>query len=487
MSEREFTPTPLDERDEVARLKAQLAKAEIAANEAEAFGKFDVTAPNVSEQTYESYLAQRPEDGIMRDGESFRDNISGQFASAEAYGSDKTPQSTADYYHNLMESDSKPYEEKDFKSLGLKQLVFEMAKAENLGDKALSLEVQDAMGSRLTELAEKEGWTSKQKDEQAGILLNQVLVMSGQAETEATPAIDAKVDSENIPVVTNEDEAVIRSNPEPAIEGESAEEYATRQAAAHEALNKAVKVDTLGDAVISPVPVKIDTLEGLVVSPLPSEQTPEDDSNAKASEQENASEAGEDDKLDEEKQSIWEKARDRYDALSMKAFATFRTTLFMTGNFMPKPKQRLEKGETDEQFESRVRRIGAAKLVGAVALIVAAAAAVKYGLPSLEGGDAHVSPKTSAGLGHGVHDVLATGLPGSEFSHSAHTVTRGEGWYQTLKEMGITNETDQANRLVKVGPALQKLGWAYPRGNSWGISHTGQLPENVLKLIKNSR
>ncbi len=377
-----------------------------------------------------------------------------------------------------MESDSKPYEEKDFKSLGLKQLVFEMAKAENLGDKALSLEVQDAMGSRLTELAEKEGWTSKQKDEQADILLTQVLKLSARDENEATPTKKVSADAGLI-----EDEEVIRSNPEPARDGESAEEY--------EARNKSAKIDTLEGAVVSPVPGEqtppIDVLDVSGLEPLSGEQMPVDDLSDAKLENIPESDDADNEKLNEEKQSIWEKARDRYNALSMKAFATFRTTLFMSGNFMPKPKQRLEKGETDEQFESRVRRIGAAKLVGAVALIVAAAAAVKYGLPSLEGGDAHVSPKTSAGLGHGVHDVLATGLPGSEFSHSAHTVTRGEGWYQTLKEMGITNETDQANRLVKVGPALQKLGWAYPRGNSWGISHTGQLPENVLKLIKNSR
>jgi hypothetical protein len=68
------------------------------------------------------------------------------------------------------------------------------------------------------------------------------------------------------------------------------------------------------------------------------------------------------------------------------------------------------------------------------------------------------------------------------------TVESGEGWYQTFSEMGITNPTEQANLLQKVGPELQARGWAYPTGDgSYGIIRPGSLPKDVLDLIKNSR
>ena len=73
-----------------------------------------------------------------------------------------------------------------------------------------------------------------------------------------------------------------------------------------------------------------------------------------------------------------------------------------------------------------------------------------------------------------------------EFSVDAHTVVPGEGWYQTFKDMGIKSN-EWSSLLKKVGPSLQEKGWAYNMHGSWGISHSGQLPDDVLESIKNSR
>lgn len=481
MPEREAPPTPTDERDEVTRLKLQLAKAEIAVNEAEAFGKFDVAVPNVDEDTYASYLAKRPENGIIRDGESFRDTESGQFASAREYNNGKnndgkTPQTTADYYRSIMDSDSKPYEEQDFSSFGLKQLVFEMAKAEKLGDKGLSMEIQDAMGTRLTNLADEQGWTSKQKDEQADILLAQVLKLSAQSNHEAASVKDAKLDNEDAPTTGKAAYGVpgdSGASIEPALEGESAEEY--------EARNNNPKIDTLDSVALDPL--------------SSSEQEPVDDlSDVKL---ENLPEAKDADKLDDKEQSFWNKVDQRRKSIMAWAGAKFSTGLIVIGESVPRATKKME--ETDDQFEARKKRYAVAAVVGLVAVL---AAYKFYGLESA--GMVAAKPRGGGG-GVGAGGVLlgttGSGTGGSRggrgvdlsivapnFTPSAHNVTRGEGWYQTFREMGITKASEQAKLLQKVGPQLQSRGWAYPMKNgSWGISHTGQIPDNVLELIKNSR
>ena len=74
------------------------------------------------------------------------------------------------------------------------------------------------------------------------------------------------------------------------------------------------------------------------------------------------------------------------------------------------------------------------------------------------------------------------------YSAEALTVEDGEGWYQTFSEVNITDATDQANLLSRVGPELVARDWAYltPEG-SYGISRPGMLPQEVLDLITSSR
>lgn len=75
-----------------------------------------------------------------------------------------------------------------------------------------------------------------------------------------------------------------------------------------------------------------------------------------------------------------------------------------------------------------------------------------------------------------------------EYDIAAVMVNEGEGWYQTFNEVGITDATEQANLLYRVGPDLVARGWAYIMpDNSYGISRPGALPRQALDLIVSSR
>lgn len=65
----------------------------------------------------------------------------------------------------------------------------------------------------------------------------------------------------------------------------------------------------------------------------------------------------------------------------------------------------------------------------------------------------------------------------------AYTVRSGEGWYQTLKEMGVPKSQWQ-NVLQEAGPYLEREGWAYNAHGEWRISQQGQLPESVMTILK---
>jgi hypothetical protein len=73
------------------------------------------------------------------------------------------------------------------------------------------------------------------------------------------------------------------------------------------------------------------------------------------------------------------------------------------------------------------------------------------------------------------------------FSPAAHNVHGGEGWYETFHDMGIPKD-EWSSLLQKSGPELHAHGWAYQMGNgSWGISHPGNLPQDMLELIQKNR
>lgn len=73
------------------------------------------------------------------------------------------------------------------------------------------------------------------------------------------------------------------------------------------------------------------------------------------------------------------------------------------------------------------------------------------------------------------------------WSADALRIDPGEGWYKTFADMNIP-ENEWGTLLTKVGPQLHDNGWAYQMPNgTWGISRPGELPVNMLELIKNNR
>ncbi len=252
----------------------------------------------------------------------------------------------------------------------------------------------------------------------------------------------------------------------------------------HEIRLKTVRVDDLKDIVLGPLPKsesKIDNLADVELAEVPELEDEELDTS----------------RLDLEKESIWNRISKRSSELYLKAGTTFGIGMYKLGNMIPKPTQ--ETDETNEAFEKRVKRRGMYKVVGLVAVAAALTVTVlaaKHGLDHSSGAQhgSDINDGFKPGHYNGTLDSQDLIKPpvtvpaGPEFSPDALNVTRGEGWYQTFKEMGVTNATEQANLLNKVGPQLQDLGWAYPMpGGSWGISHSGQIPSSVLELIQNNR
>ena len=69
-------------------------------------------------------------------------------------------------------------------------------------------------------------------------------------------------------------------------------------------------------------------------------------------------------------------------------------------------------------------------------------------------------------------------------SHAAGVdVSKGEGWYHTFKEFGVTGG-NRDDLLKEIGPQLEKMGEAYRmEDGSWGISRPGELSDDASRLI----
>ena len=155
MSETEptFSPRPTDERDELARLEAQLAKKKVEVNGNTEFGKYDTTVPNEGEDTYQTYLDQRPAEGVVRDGESFRDN--GKFASADAYAEQN---GTAEAHYDEVNGIETEVPSTNFEDLSFMQLASELAKANELGDRAGAQEIRAAAEHKIMDQITRPGY-----------------------------------------------------------------------------------------------------------------------------------------------------------------------------------------------------------------------------------------------------------------------------------------------------------------------------------------
>ena len=152
MAEKEPTTrkTPDNEQDIAAKLKRQYERAQFDADQKESFGKFDVTVPGEGEDTYQSYLDQRPAEGVIRDGEVLRDAQTGAFASADTYENQLS--NTQDYYDQkggLVNKEGE-YQPPNYEAMGVLQLAKEAAKARQLGDRAEEEAVREAVEHYLT-------------------------------------------------------------------------------------------------------------------------------------------------------------------------------------------------------------------------------------------------------------------------------------------------------------------------------------------------
>ena len=501
MSERDITLQPADERDEVARLEAQLQKAKFDANTKEAFGKFDVTTPNIGEDTYESYFAARPEEGTIRDGDAYRNSSDGTYVSA------------ADYENNngtTSRYDSEQYErsqqnEVAYEAMTLKALARQYGASEAADDKSSAVEILTILDAKMNQKSQDNGWSEATKDlhyatlmdiadkEMRGVNEQAQAVSAGDTviPEESAKAPEAIADPSDAPettlAATTDNEAIYEATATNGNEviyevtdGGAATTSPAESSEAEVALEVATEATSAEESAQTNEPGDAESI------PAPEEATPT-----------LAVEA-----LDPQKQSIWERVKNRTSELFAKAGAITSTTLYVVGSSMPQPEKKL--GETNEEFEKRAKRIGAVKLLGAVAIVTALSLLAKHGLEGLGDG---LDSRDNSDLGNGDggagfeigHADGGAGIDGYTpekttpiteiaFSPEASNAEQGEGWYQTFTEMGITDSTEQANILNKVGPDLQAGGWAYPMGNgSWGISRSGELPNDVLKLIKNSR
>ena len=148
---------------------------------------------------------------------------------------------------------------------------------------------------------------------------------------------------------------------------------------------------------------------------------------------------------------------------------------------------------TDEQLDDR-RRYRRLAMLGAVG--VATFFAVKYGHDHLWG-SANDAASTAGGGGNKLqhlplngsgdklhHLPLEHGGSAAEFSTAAEHISRGEGLYQTMKEMGIPRDK-WATVLEKAGPKLVKMHAAYrdEKIGGFGWSKPGAASRAALRVL----
>lgn len=194
----------------------------------------------------------------------------------------------------------------------------------------------------------------------------------------------------------------------------------------------------------------------------------------------------------QKKESIWTRVKKRTNDLYYKAGmyvgkAMLAAGELSAGKMMAKPEMKL--GENLAEYERRVQRIGMAKVIGLTVLSSVAVHGFKDVFDAMNNNYANTG-------GHINHTFMDNALNSNcdainneiapSFSFDAYNVTPGEGLFDTMNQMGITDTAKQYAILQKVGPELQNMNLVYPVGaDSWGISSSGQLPKDALDLIWN--
>lgn len=202
-------------------------------------------------------------------------------------------------------------------------------------------------------------------------------------------------------------------------------------------------------------------------------------------------------KQNQDKESIWQKVKAKTSDLYYKAGMYVGRAIFAAGNFsagklMAKPEMKI--GENLVEYERRVKRIGMAKVLGLTVLSIFAVHGAKDIIDSFSQNKS-INSEGVLKIDHSQFDnaINSNPLPSDinnqipDFSFDAYNVTPGEGFYETMNQMGITDTTKQFDIIQRIGPQLQDMGVAYPMSDgTWGIANPGQLPKAALDLIWNN-
>jgi len=197
-------------------------------------------------------------------------------------------------------------------------------------------------------------------------------------------------------------------------------------------------------------------------------------------------------KICQEKESIWQRVKKRTNDLYYKAGMYVGKAMFAAGSISASKlfsKPEIKIGENLVEYERRVKRIGMAKVISLTVLSIFTVHSAKN---FIENFNDTINGQTATGgndrIDHTLidntlnrHDIINV-TP--DFSFEAYNINPGEGWYSTMNQMGITDPASQFNTLQIAGPKLQNIGVAYAIDDgTWGITNTGQLPKDALNII----
>lgn len=200
----------------------------------------------------------------------------------------------------------------------------------------------------------------------------------------------------------------------------------------------------------------------------------------------------------EQPESIWQRVSKKTSDLYYKAGVYVGKAMFAAGNLsfgklIAKPEMKY--GENLAEYERRVKRIGMIKVLGLTVLSIVATHGVKDIVDSYI--QNNYVPRNGTSINHAQFDSVinsshiesttnVNNMP--DFSYDAFNVMSGEGIYDTMNQMGITDSAKQFEIINKIGPELQNMGVAYPTSDGlWGFTKAGELPREALELIWNNK
>ena len=428
----------------------------------------------------------------------------------------------------------------DYSSESLDALARRVASARAEGDKTRAHDAEDAFFEKFTAMAEKYGWEEDDDsvndtlrvDKDAKVsrstiddrLARYSKIMYGEdaveqpAAAEASPAETSTADEKAADASAKEEAVQVEATPvdaEPAAakpeafdvdaETQQAKERLSKraeeleqQANAQRTGSESAKADRELLARVSKEGLE-DPEEAAPIAKVSKEGLEADDSESgkisRVSKEglDSLDEMLEDDEVEPSKptKNFLGRARKALD----KARDLYLRAAFEVGHTVDRAKQEVSKrggrkeGETEEQYERRMRRNGRNIALGIVALAGASIAAKAGAFDSIfDGGHPVGAPSaeaadTAAGRDGGGREAVDAPV----YSAETRRVDNGEGLFQTFKEMGIPKDKWQAV-LDQSGPKLVRMGEAYndPSIGGYGLNGDGRLSQRALNVIADS-